>query len=311
MAVELAALPFSPSAVTLSAPSPTLTAAPEDFAGTRFLHSIGWAAAAAVWGAWLGAMVESAVEVSAEARVGALIAAPALSLCGMLLALYGSAKCGLKERVGRALMEGLALSWQGIWLGALVGGGLTAASGGAWVIPAALGAVFLGGLIGLAGGVRFFGKNVPKILNGVVWGGVLAGFAASFMWTPSTASTFMAPVSEAASPIFGPSADWAWRTVGAAPLMLAAFVWWVRWMREERAKEKGQATGWGMGIVTLLFTAAMAAGTGALIGGLAQLGCVYLIAHVTLPPTPGTWLGLVAALFFWGLGQQSSGPVGR
>jgi hypothetical protein len=249
-------------------------------------------------------MVESAVEVSAGARIGALIAAAALAACGTLLALYGSAKQGIKEAAGRALMEALALSWQGAWLGALVGGGLTAANGGAWVIPAALGAVFVGGLAGLGIGMRFFGKNVPKILNGVVGGGVIAGFAASFLWTPASALTFTAPVSEAASPVFGPSADWAWRTAGAAPLMLAAFVWWVRWMREERAKEKEQAIGWGMGAATFLFTAAMAAGAGALIGGLAQLGCVYLIAHVTLPPTPGTWMGAVAALFFWGLGRQ-------
>ena len=72
---------------------------------------------------------------------------------------------------------------------------------------------------------------------------------------------------------------------------------------QERVKEKEQAIGWSMGAATLLFTAAMAAGAGALIGGLAQLGCVYLIAHVT--PTPGTWAGAVVALFFWGLGQQS------
>jgi hypothetical protein len=304
MAVELATRPFAPSADSVSAPSISETAAPYDPAGTRFLYSIGWALLAAVWGAWLGAMVESADEANAEARVGALIAATALVACGMLLAFYGSAKYGIKETLGRALMDALALSWQGAWLGALVAGGLTTANGGVWVIPAALGAVLVGGLIGLGVGLRLFGKNVPKILNGVVWGGVIAGFAASFLWTPSAALTFTAPVPESASRIFGPSADWAWRTVGAAPLMLAAFVWWVRWMREEQTKEKEQAVGWSMGAATFLFTAAMAAGAGALIGGLAQLGCVYLIAHVTLPPSPGTWLGAVVALFFWGLGQQ-------
>ena len=152
--------------------------------------------------------------------------------------------------------------------------------------------------------MRLFGKNVPKVLNGVVWGGVIAGFAASFLWTPSTARNFTAPIPDAATSIFGPSADWAWRTAGAAPLMLAAFVWWVRWMREERAKDTEQSIGWGMGVATFLFTAAMAAGAGALVGGLTQLGCVYLIAHVTLPPTPGTWAGAVVALIFWGLGQQ-------
>jgi hypothetical protein len=113
-----------------------------------------------------------------------------------------------------------------------------------------------------------------------------------------------APVPDAASSIFGPSADWAWRTAGAAPLIIAAFIWWVRWMREERAKDTEQAIDWGMGVAVFLFTAAMAAGAGALVGGLTQLGCVYLIAHVALPPTPGTWAGAVVALFFWGLGQQ-------
>jgi hypothetical protein len=247
-------------------------------------------------------MVESAVEANAEARVGALIAASALALFAVLLAFYGSAKYGMTEALGRALMDALALSWQGAWLGALVGGGLTTANG-AWVIPAALGGIFLGGLIGFGVGVRLFGKNIPKVLNGIVGGAVVGGFAASFLWTPA-ALTFTAPVSEAASPVFGPSADWVWRSTGVVPLVLGAFVWWVRWMREEQAKGGEQAVGWGMGAATLLFTGAMAAGAGALIGGLAQLGCVYLIAHVTLPPTPGTWLGAVVALIFWGLGRQ-------
>jgi hypothetical protein len=303
MAVELVTRPFAPSTAAASPASfpPSLA---EDCAGTRFLHSIGWALLAAAWGGWLGSMVESAVGAGAESRLGALIGAAALMLCGILLAFYGSAKHGIKEAVGRALMDAITLAWQGAWLGALIGGGLTAANGGAWVIPAGLGAVFLGALIGLVVGVRLYGKNVPKILNGVVLGGVIAGFAASFLWRPSAVLNVTAPASEAAAPIFGPSADWLWRTAGAAPLMLAAVVWWVRWMREERAKDTEQAVGWGMGTAMLLFTAAMAAGAGALVGGLTQLGCAYLIARVTLPPTPGTWLGAVVALFFWGLGQQ-------
>ena len=303
MAVELAERPIAPSAVAAAvASAPPSTAVPEDLAGTRFLHSIGWALLAVVWGGWLGSMVESAVEANAAARVGALIAASALALFAALLAFYGSAKYGIRESVGRALLDALALSWQGAWLGALVGGGLTSANG-AWVIPAALGGIILGGLIGLGVSVRLFGKNIPKVLNGVVGGAVVGGFAASFLWTPA-ALPFTAPISEAASRVFGPSADWVWRTVGAAPLMLAAFVWWVRWMREEQAKGGEQAVGWGMGAAMLLFTAAMAAGAGALIGGLTQLSCVYLIAHVTLPLTPGTWLGAIAALFFWGLRNQ-------
>ena len=96
--------------------------------------------------------------------------------------------------------------------------------------------------------------------------------------------------------------------------MLAALVWWLRWMREERAKDKEQAVGWGMGAAAFMFVAAMAAGAGAIVGGFAQWTCAYLMTHVTLPPTPGTWLGAVVALFFWGLSRRPVGsapPVGR
>ena len=89
----------------------------------------------------------------------------------------------------------------------------------------------------------------------------------------------------------------------AVPLVVAAFVWWVRWMREERAKGP-EAAGWGMGVAAFLFVAAMAVGAGAIVGGLAQLGCGYVVTHFTLTATPGMWLGALAALFFWGLGQQ-------
>ncbi len=304
MAVELAAPPFAPSIVCEAAsPNPTVEL-PQDLAGTRFLHSIGLALVAAVWGGWLGAMVEAAVTAGTEARIGSLIGVAALVPCGMLLAYCGYAKYGIKEAMGRVLIDGIGLAWQGAWLGALVGGGLTATGGGVWVIPAALAAVVLGGLIGVGVGMRFFRKDIAKILNGVVWGGLIAGFAASFLWTPAAALKFTAPVPEASASIFGPSADWAWRTAGTAPLVLAAFVWWLRWMREEQTKDKDQAAGWGMGAAAFLFVAAMAAGAGAIVGGFAQWGCLYLMAHVVLPPTPGTWLGAVVALFFWGLSQQ-------
>src|SRR5205823_3316945 len=133
-----------------------------------------------------------------------------------------------------------------------------------------------------------------KILNAVVWGGVVGGFAASFLWSapvvawsPDHAATGASPDPVAASPAFGPAADWIWRTVGAAPLVLAALVWWVRWMREERAKGKDGA-GWGLGAAALLFVAALAAGLGAIVGGLTQIGIGFLVYHVHLTPTAGT-----------------------
>ena len=106
-----------------------------------------------------------------------------VSAFGVLLAFYGPAKHGIWETIGLALMDVLALSWQGAWLGGLIGGGLTTANG-AWVIPMALGGILLGGLIGLGVGLRLFGKNIPKVLNGIVGGAVVGGFAASFLWAP-------------------------------------------------------------------------------------------------------------------------------
>ena len=112
----------------------------------------------------------------------------------------------------------------------------------------------------------------------------------------------------AASPVFGPSADWMWRTTGAAPLVLAALVWWVRWMREERAKGN-EGAGWGLGVTACLFVAAMAAGLGAIVGGLTQLGLSFLVCRVHLTPTAGTLLGALVSLFFWGLKQQPARPA--
>jgi hypothetical protein len=310
MTVELISPAFSPSAIRAASRPAAAVAAPEDLAGTRFVGSVGWALLAAAWGAWLGSMVESAVEFSGEARVGALIVAPLLVLCGAILAFIGSARNGTKEALGRALMDAITFAWQGAWLGALIGGGFAAAGGGAWVIAAALGAVCLGGLIGLGVGRRLFGKNLHKILNCMIWGGVIAGFAASFFWQTTAWAQSAAPVADSAkdSVAFGPAADWIWRTAGAAPLVLTAFVWWLRWMREERSK-KEKTVGWGMAITAFLFVAAMAAGAGAIVGGLAQLGCGYLVYHVNLTPTPGAWMGAIVALFFWGLGQQPKRPA--
>jgi hypothetical protein len=277
------------------------TAAPDDTAGGRFLASAPWALLAAAWGGWLGSMVGSAVEAGTASRLGALITGPALALLGAVLAFAGSARQGTKEAVGRALMSAATLAWQGAWLGALIAGGFAATGGGTWVIAVALGAVLLGGLIGFVVGRRLFGKNLTKILNAVVWGGVIGGFAASFLWPASAATAPLDPV--VASPAFGPTADWVWRTAGAAPLMLAALVWWVRWMREERAKGK-EGAGWGLGLAAFLFVAALAAGLGAMIGGLTQLGLGYLVDHVRWTPTLGTWLGALVGLFFWGVQQR-------
>ena len=46
-------------------------AEPDDPAGGRFLVSAPWALLAAAWGAWLGSMVDSAVEAGPASRVGA------------------------------------------------------------------------------------------------------------------------------------------------------------------------------------------------------------------------------------------------
>src|SRR4051794_15155583 len=113
MAAELAALPLAPLSVCASAPPVSATELPQDLAGTRFLHSAGLALLATVWGAWLGAMVEAAVEASAESRLGATTGATALVVCGMLLAFYGTVKHGMKEALGRSLMDGIGLAWQG------------------------------------------------------------------------------------------------------------------------------------------------------------------------------------------------------
>ena len=58
---------------------------------------------AVVWGAWLGCMVESAVEGGAASRIGAaLVVAPLLALAGAALAFAGSARHGIREAAGRA-----------------------------------------------------------------------------------------------------------------------------------------------------------------------------------------------------------------
>ena len=249
MATDVTFRPLSSSFRTDVAP-------PEDLAGVRFLRSVGWAVLAGAWGAWLGSMVESAVLYSAESRVGAVIAAATLAACGAVVAYLGAARHGTAEATGRAVTDGIGFAWQGAWLGGLAAGGWTASDGGR-VVLLACGAVFLGGLIGFGFGRRLFGKDTHKVLRSAIWGGVMAGFAASFLWAPSTATAV--PLATAPSPIFGPGADWAWRGGAAVPLVVAAFVWWVRWMREERAKGP-EAAGWGMGVAAFLFVAAMAVG---------------------------------------------------
>ncbi|HVS36319.1 MAG TPA: hypothetical protein VMS17_12180, partial [Gemmataceae bacterium] len=283
-------------------------APPDGPVGAHFVASAPWALLAVVWGAWLGSMVESAVEAGAASRIGALIVGPLLAVLGAALAYTGSSRHGVKEAAGRALIGATTFAWQGAWLGALMAGGFAASGGAAWVIVAAFGAVLLGGLIGLGVGWRLNGKNLPKILNTVVWGGVIGGFAASFLWSAPAGSASASSDPVAASSIFGPSADWIWRTVGAAPLILAAVVWWVRWMRAERIKEK-DGVSWGLGVTALLFVAAMAAGLGAIVAGFTQLGIGYLVYHVNLTPTAGAWLGALVSLFFWGVKQQPQRPA--
>src|SRR5690348_3845731 len=110
MAVDVSSPPFVPTTDRVAAPP---AAPPDDLAGARFLASAPWAMLAAAWGAWLGSMVESAVESGAEARVGALVVGPLLALCGAALAFAGSARHGAKEAAGRALMDATTFAWQG------------------------------------------------------------------------------------------------------------------------------------------------------------------------------------------------------
>ncbi len=298
MAVDLSEPPIIPYKPPPVARPASAAVPPDDPVGARFLASAPWALLAAAAGAWLGSLVNSAVESSAASRVGALFVAPLLAVCGAAVGFAGSRRYGFREAAGRALMDAATLAWQGAWLGALIAGGFAATGGGTWVIIVALSAVALGALAGLGVGLRLFKKELPKTLKGVVWGGVIGGFAASFLWAPPIAAVSSADAI-VASPAFGPSADWIWRTAGAAPLVLAALVWWIRWMREDRRKETERA-GWGMGIAALLFIAAIATGLGAIVGGLAQLGIGYFVYQVNLTPTLGTWLGAIVALFFWG-----------
>lgn len=302
MASDVTSPPLVPSAragITRSAaPAP-----PEDLAGVRLLRSIGWATLVGVWGAWLGSMIESAVTNGTEARIGAFIAGALLAACGAALAYFGSARHGVAEAAGRAVRDGFTFSWQGAWLGALVGGGLAATQGAVWVVALACGAVCVGGLVGFVG-ARRFGKERHAALGSALCGCLIAGFGASFLWAAHAPPA----VAEAPAPAFGPAADWVWRTAVAVPLVVAAFVWWLRWMREERAKG-AEAVGWGMGVAAFLFVAALAAGAGAMLGAFAQVGCAYLLRLAAVTPTPGTWLGAIAALFFWGLSQQPKRPA--
>ncbi len=238
---------------------------------------------------------------------GALIVGPTLALLGAALAFAAAVRHGVNEAGGRALIAAVTFAWQGTWLGALIAGGFASASGGAWVIAAALGAVLLGALIGIGVGLRLWRNDLTKILNSVLCGGVVGGFAASFLWSAPTVSAWAAPDAVAASPVFGPAADWIWRSVGAAPLVLAALVWWVRWMREERAKGK-EGAGWGLGTAALLFVAAMAAGLGAIVGGLSQIGIGWLAYHVSWTATNGTWIGALLALFLWSTKRPAAAP---
>ncbi len=95
MSAAVSSPSYAPRTVRVSAP-------PDDPAGARFLASAPWALLAAAWGAWLGSMVDSAVEVGTASRLGALVVGPLLALLGAALAFAGSARHGTKEAAGRA-----------------------------------------------------------------------------------------------------------------------------------------------------------------------------------------------------------------
>jgi hypothetical protein len=301
---------------------------PDDLVGTKFLRSVGWALWFAGWGAAFGCWVEAAVNSGPEARLGALLAASVLTAGAAAVACAEGRKHGAEEAAGRAAREALNSSWRGAWLGGLIGGGL-AAGGGGWMVTAVLAAVVAGGAVGLAVGRRRHGKAMAKGLNAALSGALLGGFVAAAWWgAPGTPTLTLKPAATASaaepgpadvpapaadpvqgSPAFGPAADWAWRTAGAIPLALAAVVWWVRWSREDRAKEKDQALGRGWGVAALFFVLAMAAGLGAIVGAGAQWACGQLVLGGGLTPTPGKWVGACLALFAWGLRQQPARPA--
>jgi hypothetical protein len=294
----------------MSVPPPAPVPSPPDLVGSRFLGSLGVALVVAVWGSACGYLVESAAESCPEAQCGALLAALLLTGCGATLAFVEGSRFGMKEGLGRALREALRSSWQGAWLGGLIGGAFAAGSG-LWLLLLVLAVAAAGGTVGLLVGrlCRVHGW-VPKV-NLALALALLGAFVVTALWgTPGMPALSRAATAAAIqeSPVFGPSAGWMWNVGGAAPLVLAAVVWWACSYWGEQGRDKDQALGLGWGLAALVFLAALAAGLGAVVGAAAQWVAGQLVLGGALTPTAGKWLGATLALLLWGLGRQPNQP---
>jgi hypothetical protein len=304
-----------------SDPSP-----PEDLIGTKYLRSVGWAAAFTVVGAAFGYFVELAADSGPEARAWAGALAVAAVAAGAALAFVEGRKHGVEEAAGRALRAAVDSSWRGAWLGGLIGGGL-AVGGGAAMISAVVVAVAVGGLAGYLIGRRRHGPALGKALNLGLSAALIGGFIAAAWWgapgtpklaLPAVAAAAAEPSSKGAvappaepdplteSPAFGPSADWIWRMAGALPLAAVGVVWW---LRQPHTSLSAEAPGRGWAMATVIFVGAMAAGLGAVVGAGLQWGVGELALGGGLAPTPGKWVGACLGLFSWGLRQQPIKPA--
>jgi hypothetical protein len=286
---------------------------PPDLVGSRFLGSFGLALAVALWGSVCGYFVESAAGSCPQARCGALLAALLLTGCAAALAFVEGSRFGTKEALGRALREALRSSWQGAWLGGLVGGAFAAGGGVGLlllVLAVAAGGGTAGLLLGRLGGVA---ERVRR-LNLALALALVGGFVVTACWgapgTPTlSGATATAGLQE--SPVFGPSAGWAWMAGAAVPLVLAVVVWWICSYRGERARDPEQASSLGWAFAALVFVVALAAGLGAAVGAAAQWVTGQLVLGGALAPTTGKWLGGALALALWGLGRQPHHPAAR
>jgi hypothetical protein len=281
-----------------------------DLVGSRFLGSVGVALVVALWGSACGYFVESAALSCPEARWGALVAALMLTGCGAVLALVEGSRFGATEALGRALREALRSSWQGAWLGGLIGGAFATGRGfGLLLVVLAVAAV--GGSVGFLVGRVFGVQERVRQVNLALSFALLGGFVVTAFWGAPGMPTLSRAATAAAieeSPVFGPSAGWAWNLGGAAPLVLAAVVWWVCSYRGERGRDQEQALGLGWGLAALVFLAALVAGLGAAVGAAAQWLGGQLVLGGALTPTAGKWAGAGLALALWGLGRQPDQP---
>jgi hypothetical protein len=292
----------------MTVPPDQPVASPPDLAGSRFLGSVGVAVAVALWGSACGSFVESAALSCAEARWGALLAALLLTGCAASLALVEGARFGAREALGRALREALGSSWQGAWLGGLIGGAF-AAGGGVGLLLLVLAVAAAGGSAGLLLGRLCRVQERVRTLNLALTLALLGGFVVTACWGAPGTPTLSGAAAVQESPVFGPSAAWAWSVCGAVPLVAAVVVGWVCSHRAERARGRDQALGLGWGLAALVFLAALAAGLGAAVGAGAQWLAGQLALGGALTPTAGKWLGATLALALWGLGRQPGQPT--